>query len=120
MMKFPNRNEFFDFTGLLPVEEDATSGYRRYLKISKDDECKIDISFSATASSFQVKMERYGAELLCLSSEQVSLIELRDDLCECEKIGSGLRVVLDISGVLSQLVIMLEPVVYFRWWVLSN
>ncbi|NMG68108.1 hypothetical protein GPA19_24555 [Azoarcus indigens] len=114
-MYFPSTLDFIETFGLVPVEEDPSMAYCRYLKKVLGGKLEIDISFSAVAESFQVVLRCNGHDVITVSSESVKSIEIRHDGA-----GSGVNVLFDIDGVASEAWIGLEPEVNCRWWALRS
>jgi hypothetical protein len=112
---FPSTDDFLQAFGLEPIESDRDSAYCRYVKPSSDGNTEIDFSFNAAARSFQAVLRCGGNEIAAICSEKVKFIEIRHD-----KTMSGLHVVFDIDGVLSEALIALEPTLHCKWWLLSD
>ena len=114
-MNYPTVEDFLEEFGIYPVEVDPSLALCRYTKKSGNSGPEVDISFSAVMRSFQVNLKVAGRELAVISSESVSSIELVRDAS-----GAGVRVVFDVSGLVSEAIVMLEPEVSCRWWTLRN
>jgi hypothetical protein len=110
-VKFPSTTEFLEAFGLEPREEDPSMASCRYSKASADGKHEIEFSFSAVTDSFQAILRYEGKELVTLSAEQVSSIQLRHDLP-----GSGVRVFFEQTGARSEAVVRLEPDLHCYWW----
>jgi hypothetical protein len=114
-MRFPSKAEFWEMFGIDPVEEDSTMAYCRYTKTSADGCSKLDISFSAVTESFQVTLICGGNEVMTVSSEKVSSIELIRD-----NSGAGVRVVFNMREMASEAIVILVPDLRCHWWALRN
>jgi hypothetical protein len=112
-MEFPSALEFLEMFGIAPTEEGSECC--RYVKQSSDGQVELDISFSTVADSFEVTLRCAGRSVMTITSEKVRLVELRRD-----SLGSGIHVLFDICGVMSEATVMLEPDVYCNWWTLQN
>lgn len=114
-MQFPDAVEILEVFGLSPSEEDATMGYRRYVKQSDDGVYEMDFSFSAVSDSFQVVLRVGTREVMKVSSESVRLIEIRRDREAAE-----LRVLFDANETESEAILTFEPRLHCYWWTLRR
>jgi hypothetical protein len=114
-MKFPSELEFLESFGIEPVEVDASMAYCRYVKTSENGASELDFSFSAISKSFQVVLRSAGHEMVSVSSENASLIEIRSN-----QRGLGIHVVFDTPGGKSEAEVTLEPNLHCSWWYLRD
>ena len=114
-MNFPSSYDFLEKFGIEPVEEDESINLFRYIKNSQSGEVEIDISFSEIMKSFQITLRISGREISTVSSESVRSIKFFSD-----DSGEGLHVIFDINKAVSEVRVVFELDISFRWWTLSN
>lgn len=114
-MKFPSELDFLEFFGMEPVEVDPSMAYCRYVKTSNDGRSELEFSFSAVSESFQVVLRCAGQEMVCITSESVSLMEIRT-----HRRGKGVHVVFDAHGGKSEAEVTFEPNLHCSWWYLRD
>lgn len=114
-LNFPSSYDFLEKFGIEPVEEDESINLFRYIKSSQSGEVEIDISFSEIMKSFQITLRISGREISTVSSESVRSIKFFSD-----NSGDGLHVIFDINKAVSEVRVVFEPDISFRWWTLSN
>nr|WP_312987158.1 hypothetical protein [Comamonas koreensis] len=110
-MKFPSELEFMECFCAEPVELDHPMGFFRFVKASPDGCVEMDFSFSAISHSFQVRLKSAGLEVACVSSENVSQIEIGRT-----QRGQGIRVLFDLQGCKSEAELTVEPTLHLSWW----
>ena len=114
-MKFPSELDFLEFFGMEAVEVDPSMAYCRYVKTSSDGNSELEFSFSAISESFQVVLRCAGHEMASITSENVSLIEIRT-----HRRGTGIHVVFDAYGGKSEAEVTFEPHLHCSWWYLRD
>lgn len=114
-LNFPSSYDFLEKFGIEAVEEDESINLFRYIKSSQSGEVEIDISFSEIMKSFQITLRISGREISTVSSESVRSIKFFSD-----NSGDGLHVIFDINKAVSEVRVVFEPDISFRWWTLSN
>ncbi|MFB4392838.1 MULTISPECIES: hypothetical protein [unclassified Pseudomonas] len=114
-MRFPRENDFLEEFGISPIEVDPGLALIRFLVKSNDGNVELDFSFSAVMESFQVVWRFANRDMMVISSEKVSAIEMiRDDS------GAGIRVVFDVCESISEARVNIEPDISCRWWTLRS
>jgi hypothetical protein len=112
---FPSTDDFLDAFGIVPIEEDPSIAYCRYVKISSDGQVELDFSFNAAMESFQVVLRCGGKKTVTISSERVKQIKIRKT-----HTGSNIQVIFDVREGTSEAVLSFEPELYCHWWSLRN
>lgn len=114
-MDFPNKAQFMENFGIEPIREDPSLSLCLYRLQSPHGDVEMEISFSGAAESFQFRLECGGREVASLVSERAERIEFYR-----EEGGSGIRAVFTIQGVNAEAIVILEPEISCRWWVLRT
>lgn len=114
-MRFPNKDEVFQEFGIEPIEEDPSLALCRYKFHSREFNLDLLVTFSAVQESFEVIVFCLGQEIINIVSERTEKVELYRD-----STGRGLRASFEISGMQAEAVVILEPKVSCRWWLIKN